>query len=56
MLHMMISGFMMFFRTTEPARKRHIEKLPEQIISMNEKSIVENMKEIERLILRAIKV
>jgi AcrR family transcriptional regulator len=56
MLHMMIVGFMMFFRTTEPARKRHIEKLPEQVLSMNEKSIVENMKEIERLILRAIKV
>lgn len=54
-LHMMIVGFMMFYRTTEPVRKRYFAKLPEQVKSINEKSIADGMKEIERLVLRSIK-
>jgi hypothetical protein len=54
-LHMMIVGFMMFFRTTEPVRKRYCARLPEQVRSLNEKSITDGMKEIERLVLRALK-
>lgn len=54
-LHMMIVGFMMFFKTTEPVRKRYCTMLPEQVRSLNEKSITDGMKEIERLILRALK-
>src|SRR5512145_2973016 len=38
-LHMMIVGFMMFFKTTEPVRKRYCAQLPEQVRSLNEKSI-----------------
>jgi len=54
-LHMMIVGFMMFFKTTEPLRKRYSELLPEKARSLNEKSITDAMKEIERLIFRALK-
>jgi TetR/AcrR family transcriptional regulator len=54
-LHMMIVGFMMFFKTTEPVRKRYCAMLPEQVRSLNEKSIADGMKEIERLVLRALK-
>ena len=52
---MMIVGFMMFFKTTEPVRKRYCSMLPEQVRSLNEKSITEAMKEIERLVLRSLK-
>jgi TetR/AcrR family transcriptional regulator len=54
-LHMMIVGFMMFYRTTEPVRKRYFAKLPEQVKNINEKSIADGMQEIERLVLRSIK-
>jgi TetR/AcrR family transcriptional regulator len=54
-LHMMIVGFMMFFRTTEPVRKRHFAKLPEQVRSLDGGSVADGMKEIERLVLRALK-
>ncbi len=54
-LHMMIVGFMMFFKTTEPVRKRYCAMLPEQARSLNEKSITDAMKEIERLVLRSIR-
>ncbi len=54
-VHMMIVGFMMFFRSTEPARKRYEAALPESAGVFGSKSIVEGMKEIERLVLRAIK-
>ncbi len=54
-LHMMIVGFMMFFKTTEPVRKRYCAMFPEQVRSLNEKSITDAMKEIERLVLRSIK-
>lgn len=55
-LHMMIVGFMMFFRTTEPVRKRYSVMLPDTVRGINDKSIGDGMKEIERLILRAIKI
>lgn len=55
-LHMMVVGFMMFFRTTEPLRKRYFAMLPDSVKGVNERSISEGMEEIERLILRAIKV
>ncbi|MBN1906858.1 MAG: TetR/AcrR family transcriptional regulator [Deltaproteobacteria bacterium] len=54
-LHMMVVGFMMFFRTTEPVRKRYFERLPEDVRILNEKSISEGVNEVERLVLRAIK-
>ncbi|NLD39398.1 MAG: TetR/AcrR family transcriptional regulator [Desulfatiglans sp.] len=54
-LHMMIVGFMMFFRTTEPVRKRYFARLPEQARSLNDKSVSEAVDEVEMLVLRAIK-
>lgn len=54
-LHMMVVGFMMFFRTTEPLRKRYFSVLPDGLKGMNSKTLEDGMKEIERLILRAIK-
>jgi AcrR family transcriptional regulator len=54
-VHMMIVGFMMFFRATEPARKRYEAALPDSAGVLGSKSIVEGMKEIELLVLRAIK-
>ena len=55
-LHMMIVGFMMFFRTTEPVRKRYSGMLPDTMREMDNKSISDGMNEIEGLILRAIKI
>ena len=55
-IHMMIVGFMMFFRTTEPVRKRYSSMLPDTVKNINDKSISDGMKEIERLILKAIKI
>lgn len=55
-LHMMVVGFMMFFRTTEPVRKRYSAMLPDAMRVINDKSIGDGMKEIEGLILRAIKI
>lgn len=55
-IHMMIVGFMMFFRTTEPVRKRYASMLPDTVKGINDKSISDGMKEIERLILKAIKI
>lgn len=54
-VHMMIVGFMMFFRATEPARKRYEAALPDSARIFGNKSIGEGMKEIEKLVLRAIK-
>ncbi len=54
-LHMMIVGFMMFFRTTEPVRKRYSAMLPDTMREIKDKSVSDGMKEIERLVLRAIK-
>lgn len=54
-LHLMVVGFMMFFRTTEPIRKRYFARLPEDVRTLNEKSISEGVNEVERLVLRAIK-
>jgi AcrR family transcriptional regulator len=54
-LHMMIIGFMMFFKTTEPVRKRYCAMLPEEARGLNEKSITDGMKEIERIVLRSLK-
>lgn len=55
-IHMMIVGFMMFFRTTEPLRKKYFAMLPDTVKSINDKSICDGMEEIERLILKAIKI
>ncbi|MBN2418761.1 MAG: TetR/AcrR family transcriptional regulator [Deltaproteobacteria bacterium] len=54
-LHMMIVGFMMFYRTTGPVRKRYSAMLPDTMKEMDNKSISDGMLEIERLVLRAIK-
>ena len=54
-LHMMIVGFMMFFRTTEPVRERYSAMLPDTMKEIKDKSVSDGMKEIERLVLRAIK-
>ena len=55
-IHMMVVGFMMFFRTTEPVRKRYSAMLTDTIREIDTKSISDGMEEIERLILKAIKV
>jgi hypothetical protein len=47
---MMVVGFMMFFRTTKPVRDQYLKK------DLSKMSIKEGMAEIERLILRALRV
>jgi AcrR family transcriptional regulator len=49
-VHMMVVGCMMFFRTTKPVREQYLKK---DLCNM---SIKEGMAEIERLILRALRV
>ena len=49
-VHMMVVGFMMFFRTTKPVRDQYLKN------DLSKMSIKEGMAEIERLILRALRV
>ena len=55
-LHMIIVGFMMFFRTTEPVRKKYSAILPDTMKCVENKSVSDGMMDIEKLILRAIKI
>lgn len=54
-IHMMVVGFMMFFRSTHPLREKLFSAKPDIVGGHKNKTIGEGMREIEKLILKALK-
>ena len=54
-IHMMVVGFMMLFKSTQPLRERFFSLQPDIMEGHRNKTISEGMIEIEKLILKALK-